>query len=146
MLAHFRYKVFAVPLVFYLVQTVLLDYFLRGRFFLMFLRSHEQGLSYFQLVQYFVIPGLLFLLSYFMGRDIMLKDELLTVINSLFLGSILGSIFSFGYGFLASAKPSDVFNPYMYALNFSFYVFRGLQIFFNSFTALAIAHLRKESR
>jgi hypothetical protein len=86
------------------------------------------------------------LLSYFTGRDIMLKDELLTAINSLFLGSILGSIFSFGYGFLASAKPSDVLDPHMYALIFSFHVFRGLQIFFNSFTALAIAHLRKESR
>ena len=142
--AHFRYKVFALPLVFYLIQTVLLDYLLRGRLFLIFLRSPDQGLFYFQLIQYLVIPALLFLVSYLMGKNIQLKDELLTVINSLFLGSVIGSIFSFGYGFLASAQPKDISNPYMYALNFSFYVFRGLQMFFISFTALAIAYLRRE--
>lgn len=139
--AHFRYRVFAVPLAFYLVQTVLLDYLLRGHFFLIYL---DQGPFYFQLIQYLAIPALLFLLSYFMGKNIQLKDDLLVVINSLFMGSLVGSVFSFGYGFLASAKVTDIFNPYTYALNLSFYVFRGLQIFFTSFTALAIAYLRRE--
>lgn len=141
-LMQFKYKVFAIPLAFFLVKTVLLDYYLSGHM-IRSVRPYEHALFLLQFLQLLVIPALLFFASYFVGRNISLKDELLTVINSLFLGSLIGSLFLFAV-VLASAKPES--NLYLYAVNFSTFIYEGLEIFFTSFTAMALSFLRRRNR
>jgi len=137
-LIQLKYRLFAVPLVFFLVQVCLLDYFLRGH---LFLRHLEQGYFILQLLQYFISPTLLFLVSYFFGKRVNLQDELSVVVYSLFSGSLVGSLFLLGFR-LAVSEPAEIHNLYLYAVSFSFYVFQGLQTFFVCFTAAAIASLR----
>jgi len=139
-LIQFRYRVFVIPLAFFLVKTLLVDYYLRGHVMIRLVTSFEQALFLLQFLQYLVIPALLFLASYYVGRNISLRDELLTVINSLFLGSLVGSLFYFGV-LLASSRPET--NLYVYAVNFSRFIYEGLEIFFTSFTAIALSYLRR---
>ena len=133
-----RYRLFGVPLVFFLVQVCLVDYFSRGYLFLRYL---EQGYFIVQLLQYFISPALLFLVSYLLGKHVNLQEELLVVVYSLFFGSLVGSLFLWGFR-LAVSDPAEIHNLYLYAVSFSLYIFQGLQTFFVCFTAVAIASLR----
>lgn len=133
-----RYKLFGPPLVFFLIQVCLVDHFLRGYLFLRYL---EQGYFFVQLLQYFISPALLFLVSYLLGKHVNLQEELLVVVYSLFSGSLIGSLFLLASQ-LAVSDPAEIHNLYLYAVSASFHVFQGLQTFFVCFTAVAIASLR----
>lgn len=134
-----KYRFFGVPLVFYLAQICLLDYLLRGYLAPIYT---EQGYLLVQALQFSVNPALLFLASYFLGKKVNLKDELPVVIYSLFLGSLIGSLFLWGFR-IALSNPTEIHDLYLYALNFSFHISQGLQVFFTSFAATAMAYLRK---
>ena len=133
-----KYRLFGVPLVFFLVQVCIVDHFLRGYLFLRYL---EQGYFIVQLLQYFISPALLFLVSYSLGKRVNLQEELLVVVYSLFSGSLIGSLFLLGFQ-LAVSDPAEIHDLYLYAVSSSFHVFQGLQTFFVCFTAVAIASLR----
>ena len=140
-LIRLKCMIFFTPLCFYLAQTHLLSYVL---FIFPWPQMHpEQGLFLTQASRLLINPAAVFLVSYFLGKRINLKAELSLVLNTLLQGSLVGSIFSFGL-FLTQVKPSDIYNLYLYSYQFSLFIFLGLQIFFVSFAAIAIAFLRRK--
>lgn len=96
----------------------------------------------FTCIQYLISPVFLFVVAYFVGKRVELKAELSSIIIFLFLGSLVGPIVLLGYSLLYSAAYQLSTLAY-YGQAFLGIAIQGLQLFFISFSAMAIAFLRR---
>ena len=85
----------------------------------------------------YVLPVLLFVVAYFLGKKVELPVEYLSVIVSLLIGCLV-------YPLITIPLLSISIDPSINYFIFYFlpFVFEGLQIFFISFTAIALGSLR----
>jgi hypothetical protein len=91
--------------------------------------------------KFLINPVLLFLVSYFIGKRIVLKFGISSVIIPLFLGSLVGSMVLFYYVSLPSVLDFStdlivIFAQFLTVISYC------LEIFFVSFTAMTIGIIR----
>jgi hypothetical protein len=92
--------------------------------------------------KFLINPVLLFLVSYFIGKRIVLKFGLSSVIIPLFLGSLVGSMVLFYYVSLPSVLDFSTDLIVIFA-QFLSVISICLETFFVSFTAMTIGVIRK---
>jgi hypothetical protein len=90
-----------------------------------------------ELLKFLLSPVLLFVVSYFVGKRIWLRSKISLVILLPFLGSLVGPVVWYGHYYLLEGKVID----YIFMLSV---IYEGMEIFVVSFTAMTIAHLKRE--
>lgn len=144
----FSLKVFAVPLVFslvsYLVSFVFSFYVIRP----LPPSSNEIFVyrSVLHALQFSLVPVLLFVVSYSVGKRTELGDDFFSVITSLLLGSLVVAAVSWSIlpFFLEEIQPYPIAAYVTDSVVGS--LSDGLELFFVSFAAMAIADLRKRGK
>jgi hypothetical protein len=127
----FEVGMFAFTLLFTLISYTIPEYlyYLLGNYYDLF-------------ADILISPVLLFLVSYFIGKRIVLKYGLSSVIIPLLLGSLVGSTVSFCYFYLPriiqySLDLIIIFSRFLYTISYC------LQTFFISFAGMTIGVIRK---
>ena len=138
-------KVFSVTLAFSLILVLFGIYRQHIMYSLIRGMTAKQLYLYsfvFTCIQCLISPVFLFVVAYFVGKTVELKAELSSIIVFLFLGSLVGPIVLLGYNLLYSAAYQLPTLAY-YGQVFLGVAIQGLQLFFISFSAMAMAFLRR---
>jgi hypothetical protein len=91
----------------------------------------------------------IFIVSYFLGKNLDVKAELGTTIVSVYLGCFLGVFLGYGIGFSSMMNLTHESIPYLdiggtILSMIGIALFMSVSLFFVSFSAIAIRYLRKD--
>jgi hypothetical protein len=138
-------KLFKVGLFAFALMFTLIPYVIPVQLILPWILLQNLGYDYYwwgNISMFFVKFVLLFLVSYIIGKRIVLKFGLSSVIIPLFLGSLVGSMVLFYYVSLPSVLDFSTDLIVIFA-QFLSVISICLETFFVSFTAMTIGVIRK---